>query len=992
MAKKVKSLDEWRKMLENIEDSEEEEDKNLQERVKRGSKMTSSMSGLAQGSSLPAKEVNALNRELNKNISSLSVKEAREAVRQAEVKMQQEMDKLTNNNDEDKLKNKTNGNSKKKKKKKSETKTNQQKMITQKDHPETPDMLSPLQLEMKKMMETLQQVTAAAEKAKQEAQVRQDDVEKMRMEVDLAQKKSDEEKVKMEESFNAMSVGLREEALAHKEELLEDVGNGKSLFEAVDNQIDGSNMSHSNKHVSIEPQFGLEFNKTGQINTTYTFLTSHKGDDNGNIECDNIGCDGDYIAVFKAPSKKQKMIGENELTKPDNLGDYLDFNYIDESAENWQRAGKVEVSISAKQRNQPLLVCYISDEECLASAILSPSTSIPSSSSSLTSSPTSSQMVPSSQVDDLPPQTEDSESEVDEENNRLSDMLSHQSQLSDIILEDLNSIQCYKLFVPLAPSQSSPMARFDWLRDLIKSLPPNTTTNVSEEDAEFVNAIYSQFGLSCNSTMVTLKYPILSPQEADMKKMDDVLEKNNENNGRSGSRTLELDLSEMCQEINTSLVSLRLTGNDKDGCLEIRLPYKRIKPTQGYKKQPINSNTNTNSTKEEDNSTDNSDNSIISNEELLRHEARIDARKQARIARSRAARKEFSSLALPPLAHERSQLSDNKNSFNAFQQMGRNETTIPQAMDQEQRDLTIGKFYCCFCDAVLVEKGSLTSMSPAPVGILEDICDDLMCSACPVIDLSTIGVLPSLHQTMYSNQAFLFQSKAVVNGSIIESPFQHPLLNFTGCKSIQCARCLVPIGETLLPSLESEEEDDDDADDDKDNGRGIRLFRHRIACEFQHQTMASPYHQPDTYLSSFLIANARKSNIFTFQIHKNGQSKTTFEVINLKLISWTSLLASVNDEMTDKLEQKLSSNNIQLISLLKQIVKVEFSYHKSIQDVPLTSLINAEMNKIDVVLENDEFEYVLKSLQTNMKYCCNVPVTLDKTKKLSFLRVASDFE
>mmetsp|Transcript_41699 Transcript_41699/g.53786 ORF Transcript_41699/g.53786 Transcript_41699/m.53786 type:complete len:105 (+) Transcript_41699:16-330(+) len=104
MAKKVKSLDEWRKMLENIEDSEEEEDKNLQERVKRGSKMTSSMSGLAQGSSLPAKEVNALNRELNKNISSLSVKEAREAVRQAEVKMQQEMDKLTNNNDEDKLK------------------------------------------------------------------------------------------------------------------------------------------------------------------------------------------------------------------------------------------------------------------------------------------------------------------------------------------------------------------------------------------------------------------------------------------------------------------------------------------------------------------------------------------------------------------------------------------------------------------------------------------------------------------------------------------------------------------------------------------------------------------------------------------------------------------------------------------------------------------------------------------------------------------------
>jgi Tfp pilus assembly protein PilX len=89
---KFKTLDEWNKTLKEIDDDDGDQEA-LSESIRRGAKISSEISGISGeggGGLIPPKEeATKLTEQLQQTISSLSIEEAKEAVRQAELKMKE---------------------------------------------------------------------------------------------------------------------------------------------------------------------------------------------------------------------------------------------------------------------------------------------------------------------------------------------------------------------------------------------------------------------------------------------------------------------------------------------------------------------------------------------------------------------------------------------------------------------------------------------------------------------------------------------------------------------------------------------------------------------------------------------------------------------------------------------------------------------------------------------------------------------------------------
>ena len=100
-------------------------------------------------------------------------------------------------------------------------------------------------------------------------------------------------------------------------------------------------------------------------------------------------------------------------------------------------------------------------------------------------------------------------------------------------------------------------------------------------------------------------------------------------------------------------------------------------------------------------------------------------RKEARAARSKAKRKAAHN---PPSAAESAASAENEAPPEEGNTMGTVNVT-------ESQDTLAGAVCCGFCSAAISGANSPPRLRcrPAPVGLLDDICWDLMCSACPVI-------------------------------------------------------------------------------------------------------------------------------------------------------------------------------------------------------------------------------------------------------------------
>ena len=85
----------------------------------------------------------------------------------------------------------------------------------------------------------------------------------------------------------------------------------------------------------------------------------------------------------------------------------------------------------------------------------------------------------------------------------------------------------------------------------------------------------------------------------------------------------------------------------------------------------------------------------------------------------------------------------------------------------------------------------MTRASAGPLGLLNDVCWDLMCTACPVVDLDTRHVRCKPSECLVTDQAIILPSDAP-SPTLSFAPFNQPA---------------------------DEKKDDEDEDEDEDNGR-----------------------------------------------------------------------------------------------------------------------------------------------------------------------------